>query len=774
MAYREALAAKRADFDAEDNKKKAERLSTIASVSDEKGEKPMIGNVIDSKEGSSYALLSEEKKNATKTRRSEGDGNAYDEEELIQRPSAGAIAYKIFKRLFSSPIIISCILGFSLNLIVGHNNFPAFVLELMETLALTYSGAALFALGLSIKAKAKAGQAVLITSLCGTKVILLPLVMAVVTHICTQNQTSTEFAFLYGMLPTAPTVYIFAVNYELKETLISSSCLICLIASLPMILVAGVAIQIRGESSEERSNRIGIVVATWIASLSIAGSIVILVLAFFARAKRQIRGCWRVFAIMCTVICLFGGSKLACIKVHNDLNSSEAVTMSVFQDFFNTLSRSYGVVLAFTLCSRLQENPMLTLKVEKWGHITAWTFSACLNMVHGLVPSLQPRHVHIDPSAVGFQKSVLACGTKSSLPNKIVELFVQFAMMVASLVAIMRFQTHIKKQCRDKEGGNKYNTTLMMKGPTDSSGQYRRLANPVEEKVLKVEIMSVDNSSDLKNTKSGEDFETLSLPQEVGSVNSEQNMGHATEEEALEGIAEDDKAGQQDDKMMLQMDEACRDSTRYTLIVLYNSAGLILAVLQTIAKIFNMDQSARGFTQVVFILDVTFHLSGGVFLAAVFVTHRDIKWGLDRQYEYWIEIFPCIERFRAWAMGDFYLPDDLDVSNADYYRKPSAQTFAAITSITPRFELHGRKKSKSTTGTPRRTYLEAKGESVLRHRSLPQTIRPNIRRNGQAYRQRRNSSSNGPSVGTNSGPRSYGQGSLLVRDPIGSKAGSLF
>jgi len=612
----------------------------------------------------------------------------------VQRASAGRIAYTIFKRICSSPLIISCILGFSLNLIVGHDNFPEFVLEILDTLSMTYSGAALFALGLSIKATLKAGQSVLITALVGVKVLLLPLVMALTTHLMTGDQTDSEFAFLYGMLPTAPTVYIFAVNYRLKEALMSSSCLVCLIASLPMIVISGIALQMRSEKDIKEENHIGLTSATWAASISVVACVIMLVFAFLARERRAVKGCWRLYICLTLVTILVSGSKLGCLSCDgDDLTEQQAVILRVFMQWCAFLQRSYGVVLAATLFSRLRGQPAFVLTVERYGHAAVWIGSTVLAVLHGSISAMQPRYYSVGAGEIGYQTSIMACTTEEQLPYQIIELIITSSLAVVSLVMVSRFQVEIKRQCQEDYGqvnsDDEGSMMLQTEGNLCVDQKKRPLLNAVEAKRAQSIINSPTNS----------DWPAPSCQ--------------------FDG----------------EVEEACRDSTRYTLLIMYNTSGLILWSVMLVSRILSMNKTARGFTQILHVLDVMLHLSTGIFLFLVFVTHVDIQWGLLVAYNRFIVCCPCFERFRSWVAGEFYFPDEVQSPHMQtrVYRKPSVERFRKVSdrrrssscsrgwrenqSELPRsLPTEHAMDRKSWKGATEQTF-----EPALRHRSLPVT-----------------------------------------------------
>mmetsp|Transcript_21239 Transcript_21239/g.29668 ORF Transcript_21239/g.29668 Transcript_21239/m.29668 type:complete len:196 (-) Transcript_21239:110-697(-) len=185
---------------------------------------------------------------------------------------------------------MSCVIGLFVNVTVGSENIPVFFGGIFRVLANTYAGCALFSLGLSIDPNMKGGNNLAVSILVATKVLLMPMVMAIIARIMTRNEADTQFAFIYGMLPTAPTAYILAVAYGVQEPLLSTACLVVLIASLPLLVIAAAALQAQSESDVQKSNEVSISISFWVASLSLGASCVFLVMCYLAREKRPIKG----------------------------------------------------------------------------------------------------------------------------------------------------------------------------------------------------------------------------------------------------------------------------------------------------------------------------------------------------------------------------------------------------------------------------------------------------------------------------------------------------
>mmetsp|Transcript_16112 Transcript_16112/g.24298 ORF Transcript_16112/g.24298 Transcript_16112/m.24298 type:complete len:762 (-) Transcript_16112:175-2460(-) len=573
---------------------------------------------IDSEENkSSTSEVKHEKKQVSiKSPRSEGEtlllDNRIEEDrvidELPQRASPGIIAVTIMKKLSKSAVVVATLLGFVLNFAVGHNNFPPFVVDFMHILSNTYSGGALFALGLSIEGTLKAGQSILITSLVSSKVIILPLIMTLIAHLFTRNDTETEFAFIYAMLPTAPTVYIFAVTYKLKEQLMSSACLVCLLASLPFLLLSGIALEVRG-SSETKTNHIGIIVANWCSWLSIISCILLGIAAFVSREFRPILGCWRIFSILVASSVVMSASELLCINDNSDVN---AVAFRIFQQFTIYLTRSYGVILAVVLYSRLRKSTSYLIQMEYRGHICAWIGCATMALLHEFVPSFRPEYRKLQTDDTGYGESLLFCNVKERLGFQIFSAVVQVFLLLIALVYIMGFQSELRKQCEEKEKTNPLNNPV-----------YGNDDDLVE-------------SGSAKYTKLNEDTK-METP--LGSQSEINSMDIKSPIRGHRGFTAVNRM------------ETCRDSTRYTLVVMLNVAGLILAFLMTLADICGLTRTAKSFTQIVFVLDVGIRLSMGLFFLGIFITHPELQLGIRTAYEKMVFSCPCLGKCTVFSRG---------------------------------------------------------------------------------------------------------------------------
>ena len=77
------------------------------------------------------------------------------------------------------------------------------------------------------------------------KIVLLPLIARETVSLLqvganhTQTVFYSDFAFLYGTFPTAPTVFVFANQYKILPELVASGMVICTVCAAPIMFISG-------------------------------------------------------------------------------------------------------------------------------------------------------------------------------------------------------------------------------------------------------------------------------------------------------------------------------------------------------------------------------------------------------------------------------------------------------------------------------------------------------------------------------------------------------
>ncbi|XP_041803391.1 integral membrane protein GPR155 [Chelmon rostratus] len=156
----------------------------------------------------------------------------------------GVVVLQVLK----NPVVFMVIVG-----IVGHfalgQQIPAVLSEFIDGLANSFGGAALFYLGLTMVGqlrKLTRDTGVALILLITAKLLVMPLVckdmvdiLDVGVNSTSANHTSlSNFAFLYGVFPTAPSVAIYAGHYNMELEVVTSGMVISTFLSAPIMYVS--------------------------------------------------------------------------------------------------------------------------------------------------------------------------------------------------------------------------------------------------------------------------------------------------------------------------------------------------------------------------------------------------------------------------------------------------------------------------------------------------------------------------------------------------------
>ncbi|XP_055086694.1 integral membrane protein GPR155 isoform X2 [Periophthalmus magnuspinnatus] len=153
----------------------------------------------------------------------------------------------VILQVLKNPIVFMVIFGIIAHFVL-HQRIPAFMAEFVDGLANSFGGAALFYLGLSMVGqlrKLTKSTVVTLILLITAKLLLLPLVCKDMVELLDNSNTSTlnhtslsNYAFLYGGFPTAPSVAIYAVYYNAEVEVVTSGMVISTFLSAPIMYVS--------------------------------------------------------------------------------------------------------------------------------------------------------------------------------------------------------------------------------------------------------------------------------------------------------------------------------------------------------------------------------------------------------------------------------------------------------------------------------------------------------------------------------------------------------
>uniref|UniRef100_A0A3B4WX35 G protein-coupled receptor 155 n=1 Tax=Seriola lalandi dorsalis TaxID=1841481 RepID=A0A3B4WX35_SERLL len=165
----------------------------------------------------------------------------------VQHSTLGILGVVVLQVL-KNPIVFMVIVGIVSHFALGQR-IPAVLSEFIDGLANSFGGAALFYLGLSMVGqlrKLTRDTGVALILLITAKLLVMPLVckdmvdiLDVGVNSTSANHTSlSNFAFLYGVFPTAPSVAIYAAHYNVELEVVTSGMVISTFLSAPIMYVS--------------------------------------------------------------------------------------------------------------------------------------------------------------------------------------------------------------------------------------------------------------------------------------------------------------------------------------------------------------------------------------------------------------------------------------------------------------------------------------------------------------------------------------------------------
>uniref|UniRef100_A0A2I3HRD3 G protein-coupled receptor 155 n=1 Tax=Nomascus leucogenys TaxID=61853 RepID=A0A2I3HRD3_NOMLE len=149
-------------------------------------------------------------------------------------------------RVLQNPIVFMVFIGIAFNFILDRK-VPVYVENFLDGLGNSFSGSALFYLGLTMMGKIKRlkkSAFVVLILLITAKLLVLPLLCREMVELLDKgdsvvNHTSlSNYAFLYGVFPVAPGVAIFATQFNMEVEIITSGMVISTFVSAPIMYVS--------------------------------------------------------------------------------------------------------------------------------------------------------------------------------------------------------------------------------------------------------------------------------------------------------------------------------------------------------------------------------------------------------------------------------------------------------------------------------------------------------------------------------------------------------
>ncbi|KAL7635357.1 UNVERIFIED_CONTAM: hypothetical protein RMT77_014424 [Armadillidium vulgare] len=192
------------------------------------------------------------------------------------------LVFDIIKDFVLNPFVFMTVLGLCANLALNHQ-LPTVLEGFLKVFGQAFSASALFLLGLTMVGKIQSLRgAALVTPgiLVAVKTVLLPLVLREVVSVLkpVADNTSTadfsNYGFLYGTIPTAPGMLVFATKYNVAVDMIASGLVVCTFISAPIMFISAKMITLVSIKPEDYSGElekflfnvsvIGLICSVWV------------------------------------------------------------------------------------------------------------------------------------------------------------------------------------------------------------------------------------------------------------------------------------------------------------------------------------------------------------------------------------------------------------------------------------------------------------------------------------------------------------------------------
>ncbi|XP_010878195.2 integral membrane protein GPR155 [Esox lucius] len=154
----------------------------------------------------------------------------------------------VLTQVLMNPIVFMVVIGITFHFILDRN-IPVFMEQFVDGLANSFGGAALFYLGLSMVGqlgKFTKSTVISLILLITAQLLVMPLICREMVELLDSDNSSSalnhsslsNYAFLYGVFPTAPSVAIYAAHYNMEIEVITSGMVISTFLSAPIMYVS--------------------------------------------------------------------------------------------------------------------------------------------------------------------------------------------------------------------------------------------------------------------------------------------------------------------------------------------------------------------------------------------------------------------------------------------------------------------------------------------------------------------------------------------------------
>ncbi|TGZ55862.1 hypothetical protein CRM22_010269 [Opisthorchis felineus] len=216
-------------------------------------------------------------------------------------------------RVALNPLFFMTVIGVIFNFILNHN-IPTYVEGLLRIIAESFAATALFTLGFGMVGKMgriTQREVLVLVIILMMKLVILPfinrelVVLLVPSPDVNETLRYSTFGFLYGAIPTAPPVYLFAAQYHVLPVVIGVGLVLGTFLCAPMIFILArmVTMYMADRSKYDQLLDSTVVGISWI---SIAGCIWTLFILLLSRKAFRVPHRFTCCYLLCIVLSCFG------------------------------------------------------------------------------------------------------------------------------------------------------------------------------------------------------------------------------------------------------------------------------------------------------------------------------------------------------------------------------------------------------------------------------------------------------------------------------------
>lgn len=228
--------------------------------------------------------------------------------------------------IVKNPVVVAPALGIIWNVSTTGAALPSVVQRILDSLGDAFVATALYLLGLSMVGQVGSmGKYAALTPvlLVLAKVVACPLVTRELVNLLGVGGTERDqkdfsnYGFLYGMLPMAPSVFIFATQYELPTAAVSTAMVAGTFLSAPMIFMTATMSQIKKNCFKDFAVTMG---KTMASSSAISAVCCLWLIVVLFRKRQSVTHGTTIYLVVCQLATAVGGILWAATSADDPLS----------------------------------------------------------------------------------------------------------------------------------------------------------------------------------------------------------------------------------------------------------------------------------------------------------------------------------------------------------------------------------------------------------------------------------------------------------------------